>query len=101
MADKKTKKTGYDKYVDWKVFFIPVVLFFLVLFLPTPYGMKDVGTEFTVAPKRVVDFCTQKLFDKSSVDAEQWQLITARIMNRTCRWGLCRKKIYEPGLEVV
>ena len=92
MADKKTKKTGYDKYVDWKVFFIPVVLFFLVLFLPTPYGMKDVGTEFTVAPKRVVDFCTQKLFDKSSVDAEQWQLITAQIMEQNMQMGALSKK---------
>jgi hypothetical protein len=42
MAEAKKKATGYDKYVDWKLFFIPVVLFFLILVLPTPYGMKDV-----------------------------------------------------------
>ena len=31
------KATGYDKYVDWKIFSIPVVLLFVILFMPTPY----------------------------------------------------------------
>ncbi|MBT7261569.1 MAG: hypothetical protein HN888_10685, partial [Desulfobacula sp.] len=43
---KEKQATGYDKYINWKIFIIPVVLLFAVLLMPTPYGMKDVGTEF-------------------------------------------------------
>ena len=93
MADKQKKKTtGYDKYVDWKIFFIPVVLFFLILILPTPYGMKDVGTEFNVGPTRIINFVTLKLFDKSGSDAEQWQLITAQVMEQNMQMGALSKK---------
>lgn len=46
MAQSTVKKTtGYDKYVDWKIFIFPVTLFFAILFMPTPDGMKDVGME--------------------------------------------------------
>ena len=92
MADKQKKKTGYDKYVDWKMFFIPVALFFLILLLPTPYGMKDVGTEFNVGPNRIVNFITQNLFDRPSSDVEQWQLITARMMEQNMQMGALSKK---------
>ena len=81
------KATGYDKYVDWKIFIIPVVLFFVVLVLPTPDGMKDVGTEFEVGPTAVVSFITQTLFSKSSEEAEQWQLLTSRMMEQNIRMG--------------
>ncbi len=92
MADKQKKKTGYDKYVDWKIFSIPVALFFLILLLPTPYGMKDVGTEFNVGPKKVVNFITEKLFEKSGADAEQWQLMTAKVMEQNMQMGALTKK---------
>ena len=74
-AQIQKKATGYDKYVNWKIFFIPVVLLFVVLSIPTPYGMKDVGTEYKVAPTVVVNFITQSLFNEKSVDAEQWELL--------------------------
>ena len=90
-AAKKKKVTGYDKYVDWKMFIIPVVLFFLVLVLPTSYGMKDVGTEYQVGPKAVIDLITQDLFDKSSSDVEQWQLIAAQMMEQNLRMGALTK----------
>lgn len=84
----KTKKvTGYDKYVDWKIFSIPVILFFLVLFMPTPYGMKDVGMEYMVGPKAVIGHFTQSLFGKSPSDAEQWELATARMMEQSMQIG--------------
>ena len=57
---RKKKITGYDKYVDWKIFIFPVVLFFLILFLPTPEGMRDVGTEYSVGPKAVVNNLTDR-----------------------------------------
>ncbi|MBN1101864.1 MAG: DASS family sodium-coupled anion symporter [Deltaproteobacteria bacterium] len=88
MTVRKAKKvTGYDKYVDWKMFSIPVVLFFLVLFLPTPYGMKDVGTEFKVGPKAVIELITQSLFQKARTDVEQWELVTAQVMEQNMQMG--------------
>jgi len=91
MAQAKSKATGYDKYVNWKLFFIPVVLFFVVLILPTPYGMKDVGTEVQVGPGAVVDFITTGLFKKKSSDASQWELLTAQIMEKNMQMGALSK----------
>ena len=92
MADAKKKATGYDKYVDWKLFFIPVVLFFLILVLPTPYGMKDVGTEVKVGPRAVANFITEKLFKNNSGDVSQWQLLAAHMMERNMRMGALSKE---------
>ena len=84
---KKQKVTGYDKYVDWKIFSIPVVLFFVVLFIPTPYGMKDVGMEYTVASDVVIEHFTKTLFGKSASDAAQWEMGAARMMEQSMRIG--------------
>lgn len=89
--EKKQKATGYDKYVDWKLFIIPVVLLTLILILPTPYGMKDVGTEYKVGPKVVVNFLSQELFNAKSSDINQWQILTAQIMERNMRMGALSK----------
>ena len=88
----KKKGTGYDKYVDWKIFSIPVLLFLLILLLPTPNGMKDVGTEFKVGPMRVINMITQNLFEKPSNEVEQWQLLTAQVMEQNMRMGALSKK---------
>ncbi len=89
---KEKKVTGYDKYIDWKIFIIPVVLLVLVLLMPTPYGMKDVGTEFQVGPKAVVNYIDEELFDKGSSDAEQWQLLVAKMMEQNMRLGALQKE---------
>ena len=94
MAKKKKKVTGYDKYVDWKMFSIPVVLFFILLLIPTPYGMKDVGTEYRVGPKAVIGHITEALFDTKSADVEQWQLLTAQIMEQNMRMGAMSRGRY-------
>ena len=86
-AVQKAKPTGYDKYVDWKLFAIPVVLFFLILFLPTVSGMKDVGAEYKVGPKAVIAHITQTLFNIQPADAEQWQRLTAQIMEQNMQMG--------------
>lgn len=91
-AEPRKKVTGYDKYVNWKLFIFPVVIFFLILILPTPYGMKDVGTEYNVGPQAVVDFVVQKLFNTSTSDAEQWQLAAAQIMEQNLQMGALNKK---------
>ena len=92
MQETKKKPTGYDKYVDWKLFFIPVVLLVLILVLPTPYGMKDVGMEYNVGPKAVINFITTELFNAKSSEAEQWQIATAQVMERNMRMGALSKE---------
>ena len=94
MAKKEKKVTGYDKYVDWKMFSIPVVLLILLLLMPTPYGMKDVGTEYRVGPKAVIEHITQALFATHSEDAQQWQLLTARIMEQNMNMGALFRSRY-------
>lgn len=90
---KKTKKaTGYDKYVDWKIFIVPVLLLFGFMLMPTPSGMKDVGTEYKVGPKSVINLITQELFNKASSDAEQWELTTAKIMEQNIQLGALKKE---------
>jgi sodium-dependent dicarboxylate transporter 2/3/5 len=90
-AGHKAKPTGYDKYVDWKLFFIPVVLFFAILMLPTLSGMKDVGTEYSLGSKYVIAHFTQTLFDRNPADAEQWQLLAAQIMEQSMQMGALGK----------
>jgi len=90
--DKKKKTTGYDKYVNWKLFIFPVILFALILMMPTPYGMRDVGTEYQVGPKAVVKLIVQKLFNTSPSDAEQWHLAAAQMMEQNMQMGALGKK---------
>jgi len=87
----KQKATGYDKYVDWKIFSIPVILFFLILLMPTPEGMRDVGTEYKVGPRSVTSYLCKELFDVQSEDVPQWQLLTAQMMERNMRMGALSK----------
>ncbi|WP_300667539.1 DASS family sodium-coupled anion symporter [Desulfoluna sp.] len=87
----KQKLTGYDKYVDWKIFSIPVVLFFLILLMPTPGGMMDVGTEYKVGPKAVTNYLSQELFGVGSTEVPQWQLLTVKMMERNLRMGALTK----------
>ena len=101
MATRSKKKaTAYDKYINWKLFIIPVVLFAVILMLPTPYGMKDVATEYKVGPTRVIGFLTEELFGTASSDAEQWQVLTARIMEKNMDMGaLSRSRFLKTNLK--
>ena len=90
-AVKKAKPTGYDKYVDWKLFSIPVILFFVILSLPTLSGMRDVGAEYNVGPKVVVAHITRTLFNTTPEDAQQWQRLTAQIMEQNMQMGAMSK----------
>ena len=92
MAKEEKKATGYDKYVNWKLLIIPVILFTAILLLPTPQGMKNVGMQYSVGPKVVSEFVCQGLFHKSSSDAEQWQILTARLMEQNMRMGAMTKE---------
>ena len=102
MAKKEKKVTGYDKYVDWKMFSIPVVLFFVLLLMPTPYGMKDVGTEYRIGPKAVIEHINQTLFKRTSADVEQWQMLIAKIMEQNMNMGgLDTRPLSQTGYQVV
>ncbi|GAB6908223.1 Anion transporter [Desulfosarcina cetonica] len=94
MAKKEKKVTGYDKYVDWKIFSIPVILLFLLLLMPTPYGMKDVGTEYRIGPKAVIGYVIQSYFNTSTSDAAQWQLLAAQIMEKNMNMGALTRDRY-------
>ena len=91
MAQAKKKATGYDKYVNWKLLIIPVVLFTVILLLPTPEGMKKVGMQYSVGPKVVTNYLCEQLFNKKSSDCEQWEILTARMMEQNMRMGALSK----------
>jgi anion transporter len=91
---KEKKVTGYDKYINWKVFIFPVLALAVLLLIPTPNGMRDVGTQYQVGPKAVVNHLTRELFEVDSVDAAQWQLLTARIMETNLQMGALKKARY-------
>lgn len=83
-AEDRTKKaTGYDKYIDWKRFSIPLGLLLILLFIPTPKGMLDVGVEYAFGPKYVRDFFSQSVFNKKTTDLEQWEVQLVRMMEES------------------
>jgi CBS domain-containing protein len=43
MSKAKQKAVGYDKYMYWKVFLVPLVRLFVVFLQPPTAGMRDVG----------------------------------------------------------
>ncbi len=88
MADLRPEKPrGYDKYVDYRTFSIAAGLFAAILALPALSSMRDVAVEYAVGEEAVVDFFTRELFGEPSGEAEQWQLLTARILEKDMRRG--------------
>lgn len=88
MAESTKKKaTGYDKYVNWKLLIIPVILFAVIVLLPTPQSMQKVGMQYQVGPKAVVGYLAQELFQEKSSNLAQWQLVTCQMMEQNMRMG--------------
>jgi sodium-dependent dicarboxylate transporter 2/3/5 len=77
---KKQKLSGYDKYVNWKLFVIPLGLLILLIIMPTPKSMLDVGVEYAYGPKYVKDFFAKELFSQSLGELSQWQIQMVRMM---------------------
>ena len=44
----KSKPTGYDKYINYKTFGIAAGIFVIILVMPTPDSMLDVGVEYSM-----------------------------------------------------
>jgi len=92
----KKSEGGYDKYINWKIFIIPIVLLFAVLLLPPTGGMVDVGTEYGVGEKVVQKFLAERMFQRSPSDIEQWQMVTVQIIEKSLRTAaLSRSRFLE------
>ena len=91
MREKKQKAVGYDKYIDWKIFVIPLILLVSMLLMPPTAGMRDVGVEYSLGPQAVTDSLAQTLFGRSTSDLEQWQLLTCQIMERSMLSGAMKR----------
>jgi anion transporter len=91
---KESRKllTGYDKFVNWKFFIIPVALFIIICILPAPNSMRDVGTEYKVGPKAVKAYLAKELFQEKGSELNQWQLLTTQMMERNIRMGALDKE---------
>jgi sodium-dependent dicarboxylate transporter 2/3/5 len=78
--DKKPTSAGYDKYIDWKLFAIPLGFLILMLLLPTPKSMLDVGVEYSMGTEYVNSFFANELFGKPAPKLSQWQIQMVRMM---------------------
>ncbi len=80
MVQSKKKASGYDKFIDWRLFALPVGVLVLLLFIPTPKSMLDVGVEYALGPKHVQTFLAKELFDAETMELSQWQIQMVRMM---------------------
>lgn len=79
----KVKLSGYDKYVNWKLFAFPLGLLILLLLIPTPQSMMDVGVEYSMGPKYVQEHFAKELFNKSTLELAQWEIQMVRMMEQS------------------
>ena len=88
MADSQAEKPrGYDKYVNYKTLSIALGLFAILLVMPVPRSMRDVAVEYAVGETAVLDFYSQELFGRPFNEVEQWQALSARILEKDMRRG--------------
>jgi solute carrier family 13 (sodium-dependent dicarboxylate transporter), member 2/3/5 len=79
----KAKPSGYDKFINWKVFSIPLILLLILIIIPTPSSMLDVGVEYSMGPKYAREFFAQELFQQPVNELEQWQVQMVRMMEQS------------------
>ena len=60
----KEKVTGYDKFINWKLFILPLGALILLLIIPTPKSMLDVGVEYAFGSKYVQEYFAKGIFGK-------------------------------------
>ena len=94
MSADKAKPTGYDKYIDWKMFIFPLVILCIMLVMPPLGGMIDVGTEYALGEKVVVEQLAERVFQNQAHDLDQWQLLTVQVMERSMRLGAIGRERY-------
>ncbi len=103
MSDRlPARPTGYDKYVSYKAFSVAVALFALLLVVPMPHSMRDVAVEYSAGEEVVHDFYARELFGRAYTEVEQWQAVTAQILEKNMRRGaLSRRSALGQGLRQV
>lgn len=77
----KEQATGYDRYIHWKLFVVPLSVLLVLLFVPTPGSMIDVGIENVLGSKYVQSYFADQLFQSKTADLSQWQIQLVRMMN--------------------
>jgi sodium-dependent dicarboxylate transporter 2/3/5 len=77
---KPVKATGYDRYIDWRMFAIPLGLFIAILLAPTPRSMLVVGAEYTLGPTVVRDHFAREVFGTDYGQLNQWQVQMVQMM---------------------
>jgi anion transporter len=87
--------TAYERYVDWKKLAFAIGGFLVVFLLPLPASMLDVGVEYTAGKSRVLEKFSTDLFGKAHADAEQWQAMTAAILEANLNQGAMNRKAAE------
>ncbi len=85
--------TAYDKYVDYPKLGIAAALFAILLAIPIPRSMLDVGVEFAAGQQHVYEFYTQRLFGQPYGEVEQWQARTVEILEANMRQGAFGREI--------
>jgi anion transporter len=89
MADSQAEKPrGYDKYVNYKTLSIAAGLFAILLSMPVPSSMRDVAVEYAVGEKAVLELFSRELFGLPFNQVEQWQALSARILEKDMRRGV-------------
>ena len=88
----KPRTSGYDKYVNHPVFVLIVVAFALLLLMPTPESMRDVGLEYALGRQYVLEYYARELFGTTYNQGEQWQAATARALEAGMMQGISSKK---------
>ncbi len=83
----KQKPTGYEKYINYKWFGLAVFLFVGIVLLPIPNSMLDVGVEYSAGRTYAIDMITTELFGVSALNAEQWQVLLAKITTENMTMG--------------
>jgi anion transporter len=79
----KTKLSGYDKFINWRLFAIPLGLLILLLWIPTPESMLDVGVEYSMGPKYVQELFAKELFNRPTRELAQWEIQMVRMMEQS------------------
>ena len=77
---KNVKATGYDKFINWKLFILPLGLLIILTVMPTPKSMLDVGVEYIMGPTYVRECFSNELFGKPTDELAQWQIQMVRMM---------------------
>jgi len=98
-GENSQKRTGYDKYTNWKLFPIPLGLLILLLVIPTPSGMLDIAVEKSMATKYVQQFFAQELFQKPIEELEQWELHMVILMEGSVQKYAFTHKGFLKGAE--